>query len=280
MMFGGILNVVLDPIFIFVFHLDVAGAAIATALSNAASVVFFVIQYIRLKKKTAVSLNPQYFSFRFARSIFSVGWHQLWPRHWATPSNMVMVHLASGYGDIPVAAYGVVKRIDLLPLNVSMGLCQGFMPLVGYKLCSQRLPPDAESLHFLLEGCFSDIRLFYRQLCRLCTADPEPIHSGETNQHAGCILSADRLPGGAANQHQFSHQLYFAGHGERGPISYPYFLPPGASQHPATHCDESDFPSVRDDLDAAGGGDHYAADIFWYVFSYFPRIESRKKQSY
>lgn len=49
---------------------------------------------------------------------------------------MVMVRLASGYGDIPVAAYGIVKRIDQLPLNISMGLCQGFMPLVGYNYAS------------------------------------------------------------------------------------------------------------------------------------------------
>lgn len=45
-------------------------------------------------------------------------------------------HLASGYGDIPVAAYGIVKRIDQFPLNVSMGLCQGFMPFVGYNYSS------------------------------------------------------------------------------------------------------------------------------------------------
>ena len=41
MMFGGILNVALDPVFIFLFHLGVAGAAMAAALSNAAAVVFF-----------------------------------------------------------------------------------------------------------------------------------------------------------------------------------------------------------------------------------------------
>lgn len=51
-------------------------------------------------------------------------------------SNMVMVKFASGYGDIPVAAYGIVKRIDQFPLNISMGLCQGFMPLVGYNYAS------------------------------------------------------------------------------------------------------------------------------------------------
>ena len=50
---------------------------------------------------------------------------------------MVMVRLASGYGDIPVVAYGIVKRIDQFPLNISMGLCQGFMPLVGYNYAAK-----------------------------------------------------------------------------------------------------------------------------------------------
>lgn len=48
----------------------------------------------------------------------------------------MIIKLAAGYGDIPVAAYGIVKRIDQFPLNISMGLCQGFMPLVGYNFAS------------------------------------------------------------------------------------------------------------------------------------------------
>lgn len=137
MMFGGLLNVALDLILIFVFHMEVTGAAIATAISNTASVVFFVIQYMRLKNKTSVSLNPKHFTFRFTWPIFSVGLASALATTLANASNMVMVRLASGYGDIPVAAYGIVKRIDQLPLNISMGLCQGFMPLVGYNFASK-----------------------------------------------------------------------------------------------------------------------------------------------
>lgn len=137
MMFGGILNVVLDPILIFGLHMNVAGAAIATAFSNAASVVFFVIQYRRLKEKTAVSLHPRHLTLRFSGQVFSVGLASALATALGNASNMVMVRLASGYGDIPVAAYGIVKRIDQLPLNVSMGLCQGFMPLVGYNFAAK-----------------------------------------------------------------------------------------------------------------------------------------------
>lgn len=136
MMFGGILNVVLDPVLIFGFHLDVAGAAIATACSNLASVVCFIVIYLRLKKRTAVSLRPNYFSFRFIRQIFSVGLASALATTLGNASNMVIIKLAAGYGDIPVAAYGIVKRIDQFPLNISMGLCQGFMPLVGYNFAS------------------------------------------------------------------------------------------------------------------------------------------------
>ena len=132
MMFGGILNVILDPVFIFLFDLDVAGAAIATALSNLFSLVFFLLLYFRIRNNTGVS-----FSLRFLPQVFSVGLASALATTLGNASNMVMVHLASLYGDIPVAAYGIVKRIDQLPLNVSMGLCQGFMPLVGYNYAAK-----------------------------------------------------------------------------------------------------------------------------------------------
>ena len=138
MMFGGILNVVLDPLLIFGLDMGVSGAAIATAFSNAASVVFFALQFIRLGKRSAVSFRLNDLSFRYAGAIFSVGIASALATALGNASNMVMVHLSSGYGDIPVAAYGIVKRIDQFPLNVSMGLCQGFMPLVGYNYAAAR----------------------------------------------------------------------------------------------------------------------------------------------
>lgn len=136
MMFGGILNVVLDPVFIFGCHLAVTGATLATALSNVASVGFFLVVYRRLGEGTAVSLRPRYFTFRFMGPIFSVGLASALATTLGNAANMVMVRLAAGYGDIPVAAYGIVKRIDQVPLNLSMGLCQGFMPLVGYNFAA------------------------------------------------------------------------------------------------------------------------------------------------
>lgn len=140
MMLGGVLNLILDPVFIFGFGLDVAGAAIATALSNLIGMVYFLVVLWRLHGEhlTALSLHPRYFGFRYLWPVFSVGLASALATTLGNISNMVIVRLASGYGDIPVAAYGIVKRLDQFPLNVCMGLCQGFMPLVGYNFAAKK----------------------------------------------------------------------------------------------------------------------------------------------
>ena len=194
MMFGGILNVILDPVFIFVFRLNVAGAAMATALSNTASVVFFVVEYARLKGQTAVSLDLHFFTFRFVRSIFSVGLASALATALGNASNMVMVHLASGYGDIPVAAYGIVKRIDQFPLNVSMGLCQGFMPLVGYTYAAKKYERMRRASTFswaaalVMSACFvACFAAFAPQILRLFIPEAETSTLGAAFLRIACL---------------------------------------------------------------------------------------------
>lgn len=136
-MFGGILNLVLDPLFMFILGMGFVGSAIATACSNLVSMLFFLFIFCRLKEKTVLSLSVRQFSIRFLRPVFSVGIASAMTTALATASNMVIVKLSAGYGDIPVAAYGIVKKIDMFPLGISMGLCQGFMPLVGYNYAAE-----------------------------------------------------------------------------------------------------------------------------------------------
>lgn len=137
MMFGGILNMLLDPLFIYGLHMGFSGAAVATALSNLASMLFMLICFYRMKGRSALSLSPHHFSLKFAGQVFSVGVASALTQGLANLSNMTIIKLASGYGDIAVAAYGIVKKIDMFPLGISMGLCQGFMPLVGYNYAAK-----------------------------------------------------------------------------------------------------------------------------------------------
>ena len=95
MMFGGILNVVLDPILIFSFDMDVTGTALAAAFSNAMSVVLFAVQYLCLGKRGTAPLSPKYFFFRFVQSVFFIGIASAPVTALGNASNMVMVRLAS-----------------------------------------------------------------------------------------------------------------------------------------------------------------------------------------
>lgn len=136
-MLGGILNMLLDPIFIYGLKMGFTGAAVATALSNLVSLMFFLFRFRKLKERTVLSLSLCHFRLQYAGQVFSVGISSALTSGLATLSNMTIVKLASGYGDIPIAAYGIVKKIDMFPLGISMGLCQGFMPLVGYNYASK-----------------------------------------------------------------------------------------------------------------------------------------------
>ena len=142
---GGVLNIALDPLFMFVIlnpGQEVLGAALATMLSNFIVLVFFIIVYFNIKKKSVISLNPKKFLPEKSHigMIFAVGIPSALGSFLACMSNMVINNLANGYehiyGDVPVAAIGIAKKIDMLPMNVGFGLCQGMMPLVAYNFAS------------------------------------------------------------------------------------------------------------------------------------------------
>lgn len=142
---GGVMNMILDPIFMFVIlepGNEVKGAAIATMLSNVIVLVFFIAVYFNLRKKTVLSLDPRKALLKkhYVKSVFAVGIPSALGSLLACLSNIVINNLASSYstlyGDVPVAAIGIAKKIDMLPMNVGFGLCQGMMPLVAYNYAS------------------------------------------------------------------------------------------------------------------------------------------------
>lgn len=137
MMAGGFLNMALDPVLIFGAGMDVRGAAIATAFSNLASMLFFIGVLYKIRRESALSMNPFDFTTRCAGQTISVGLAAALAITLANISAMTIVKLSSGYGDVAVAAYGIVKKIDQLPLCISTGLYQGFMPLVSYNYAAK-----------------------------------------------------------------------------------------------------------------------------------------------
>ena len=139
---GGVLNVILDPIFMFVILPDgyqVMGAAIATMLSNMITFIYFILVYRRLSGHTILSLPRKLERIRpeSSSSLFSVGIPAAMSLLLFDLTNMVINRLASGHGDIELAAMGIVLKVERLPLNIGIGICLGMTPLVAYNYAAR-----------------------------------------------------------------------------------------------------------------------------------------------
>lgn len=144
---GGVLNIILDPVFMFlVFGGEkesmVKGAAIATMISNVITLIYYVVVFLTIRKKTVLSLSPKkaLLEKKHIISVLAVGIPSALGSFLACVSNIVINNLASSYsdllGDVPGAAINIAKKVDMLPMNVGFGICQGMMPLVAYNFAS------------------------------------------------------------------------------------------------------------------------------------------------
>ena len=138
---GGVLNIALDPLFMFLILPDgmqVMGAGIATMLSNAAALVYFIVTYRRASADTIlrVRMNGKRPSRRSFAAIFSVGIPAAVSLLLFDLCTIVINRLASGHGDIELAAVGIVLKAERLPLNIGVGICLGMVPLIAYNYSS------------------------------------------------------------------------------------------------------------------------------------------------
>ncbi len=141
---GGILNIILDPIFMFLLlpeGQEVAGAAIATMLSNVIALLYYCIVYFQIRAKSilSVSLRACSGAFRYIKDVLAVGFPSALSSIFACISIMVTNSLVALHGDVPLAAVGIVKKVEMLPHNVGTGLCQGMIPLISYNYASGNL---------------------------------------------------------------------------------------------------------------------------------------------
>ncbi len=135
--FGGLLNIALDPLFMFVLLPDgfqVMGAGLATMLSNMTAFLYFCFVYLRLRHETVLSFPRRMERLRkeSLNSLFSVGVPAALSLLLFDLCNIVINRLSAGHGDIELAAIGIVLKVERLPLNVGIGICLGMIPLAAY----------------------------------------------------------------------------------------------------------------------------------------------------
>lgn len=138
MIMGAVLNIILDPIFISVFGMEIAGAALATMISNVAAVCYFIIFILKRRGKTTVMLSPKYLSFSggIPKEILLTGLPSTLMSVMSTASNIMVNRLLSAYCNEAIAGVGIAKKIDMLAFGIATGMSQGVVPLVGYNYSS------------------------------------------------------------------------------------------------------------------------------------------------
>lgn len=134
---GGILNVVLDPLLMFVLMPDgyqVVGAALATMLSNCAALVYFIRIYRKVQKQSILEIPRKIHRIQKSsmQSLLGVGVPAAMSVLLFDLTNMVINRLSASYGDFQLAAMGIVLKVERLPLNIGIGICLGMVPLVAY----------------------------------------------------------------------------------------------------------------------------------------------------
>lgn len=133
---GGVLNIVLDPIFIFALGMDIEGAAIATMLSNVVAMIYFIIFIIHdhNKNNSVIGFNIKDFTLKhkIPIEVITVGLPGFFMTMMSTVSNIVLNKVVASYSDTAIAGMGIAKKIDLLAYAITQGMTQGVLPLIGF----------------------------------------------------------------------------------------------------------------------------------------------------
>lgn len=128
---GAVLNIILDPIFIFVLKMGVAGASLATMISQAVS---FTLLFILSGRRDGITLSIRNFKPKFShyKEITAGGLPSLGRQGLASVSMAYMNQLAGFYGDTAIAALSIVFRVCMFATSIVLGFGQGFQPVCGF----------------------------------------------------------------------------------------------------------------------------------------------------
>lgn len=136
---GAVVNVALDPILIFAADMGVTGAALATFISQCVS--FAILMFMFLSGRTIVRLRVQSISRKFAvyREVIGTGFPSFCRQILASLCTVFLNRAAFQYGqEAAQASLGVVQKVFMLAFSISLGIGQGYQPVLGYNYSAKR----------------------------------------------------------------------------------------------------------------------------------------------
>ncbi|WP_270566105.1 MATE family efflux transporter [Clostridium beijerinckii] len=183
---GIIVNIILNPLFIFVLNMNVMGSALASVCGNIASISYFI--YYLQKKSTVQSLSIKYFkpSKKIYGEIFKVGVSALLLSGFMVIIGLLFNNYSMIYGDNVVAGFGVAQRVVQIVDCIGMGFAMGVVPLIAFAYSAnnqKRLMEIVKKTILYILGLTlvigAVISIFRIQIISLFSIDPEVITIGE-----------------------------------------------------------------------------------------------------
>ena len=143
---GAVLNIALDPLFIYVFDLGVAGAAIATAISQVVSTCVYLTYIFRKKSVFHFRVKDCTYTKETMSEIFKIGIPTLVFQILTSVSISLINNAAGDYGDSAIAGMGVVTRLISMGSLSVFGFIKGFQPIAGYSYGAKKFDRLREAI--------------------------------------------------------------------------------------------------------------------------------------
>ncbi len=235
MALGAIINTIFDPVFIFVFHMGVQGAAIATVMGQVASFIVSVAYLPRFK-----SLRFQASSFRLkgrtCGSILSFGVSSFITQFAITIVMALTNNLLASYGaqsvygsEIPLTATGIVMKVNQILISILVGISVGTQPILGYNYGAKNYTRVKKALDiaFVLSEIFSIVAFLIFQFTPHDHRLPVWLGGRAVQRvrrhglpHLPAAVPPDRLPDGGGGLPPGGGQTHQVGHPVPGPSDH------------------------------------------------------------
>ena len=217
---GGVLNIIFDPIFMFVIlpkGKEAMGAAIATTLANFVSFVYFVIVLLKLRKRSALyfGFSLKMFEDDVPRDIFNAGIPACMMTLFENISYAILDKLMSAWGIQYQAGIGVAKKVNMLAHCIVRGIAQGSLPLIGYNFAAGNIKRMRKSIFYasfiaviVAGACMVISLIFARPLISIF------IHSSSDSVRFGSIFLRILCVGGPFSAGAYTIITFFQATGE------------------------------------------------------------------
>ena len=182
---GNLLNVILDPILILGLGWNVAGAAIATAVSNLICASYYIGYFKFGKSMLSIRLKDFSVKDNILKGVLAIGIPAALGDVLMSVSNIILNAQMAKYGDMAVAGIGVAMKVTMITGMICIGFGQGIQPLLGYCVGAKNWKRYKESLRFSVIFGFAlstlmtvICYLFDRQIVSAFLSEPEALSYG------------------------------------------------------------------------------------------------------